>query len=94
MDYILLIAILIINLVISQVGVFAGYTINGVAVASTFSEEVPGVFGIIEWVWDSMAFMFNLATFQVDNIPALIVGIFTIINLVFIFIVVKLIRGS
>ena len=94
MDYILLIAILIINLVISQVGIFAGYSINGVAQASAFSEEVPGVFGIIEWVWDSMAFMFNLATFQVDNIPAVIAGVFVIIQLLFIYLVIKLIRGS
>jgi len=93
-DYILLFSILVINLVTSQIGLLAGYTINGVAQASTFSDEAPGVFGIIEWVWDSMAFMFNLATFQVDNIPAILAGIFVIIQLMFVYLVVKLIRGN
>ena len=92
--YAVLLAILIINFVISQVGVFAGYSINGVAQGSAFSGENPGIFGIIEWVWDSISFMFNLATFQVDNVPAVIAGLFIIVQLMFIYLVVNLIRGS
>lgn len=94
MDYLILLAILIINFTVSQMGLFVGYTVNGVAVSSSVNSGAPGILGIIEWVWDSLGFMWNLITFQVDDIPSLIGAIFLIIQLMLIFIIIKLIRGS
>lgn len=94
MDYLILLAILIINLCVNQMGLWCGYTVDGVAVASTASTEAPGVFGIIEWVWDSLSFMWNLTTFQVDGIPAILTGVFIIMQLILIYIIIKLIRGN
>ncbi len=92
-SYGLLLFLVIMIAVVSGFGSCAGYTVAGIEQAG-ISSEAPGLLGVVDWVWDSLQFMFHLSTFQVDNMPGFIGVIFVIMSLMTVFLIVKLIRGS
>ena len=84
------------TIVISVVGLFggyAGYTVNGVPKCGSI-ETTPGVLGLVTWVWDSLVFMIDMATFCIDGMPEFMSIIFLAMTTSFLFAVVKLVRGS
>lgn len=89
----LLLLLLVIIFTVAGFGGCAGYTVNGVPQGG-ISEEDPGLFGVVEWVWDSASFMIAMATFSVDDMPAWMSGIFSVISLMAIALVVLIIRGG
>ena len=97
--YGLLIFLLVVIFSVAGFGGYAGYTVDGVPQAGSLdegvveSEEVPGILGVVEWVWDSVVFMFDMITFQVDGMPAFINTIFLLVGLLIVFLIVSLIRG-
>ena len=91
--YAVIMFLLVVQTVVGLFGGYAGYEVAGVPVVGDISEEAPGIFGIIEWVWDSLTFMFYMLTFQVDNMPVFISAIFVIMLLMSIYLVISLIRG-
>lgn len=93
-SYGLLLLLLVVMATVGGIGGYAGYTVSGVPQGGAMSESTPGILGVIEWVWDSIAFLFNMATFQVDNMPAVINVIFVVMSLMTVFLIVKLARGS
>ena len=92
-SYGLLIFLLITIFSVSIFGGYAGYTVDGVPVGGELSTQEPGILGIIEWVWDSLNFMFHMITFQIDGMPAVINSIFLILSLLTAFLILRLIRG-
>lgn len=92
-SYGLLLFLTVMIAVVSGFGSLAGYSVAGIQQAG-LSGEAPGLLGVVQWIWDSVQFMFHLATFQVDNMPAFISMIFVIISLMTGFLIIKLIRGS
>lgn len=92
-SYGLLIFLLVVIFSVAGFGGCAGYTVEGVPKGGELASGEPGILGIIEWVWDSMVFMFDMITFQVDGMPAFINTIFLILGLLSVFLIVKLIRG-
>lgn len=72
---------------------YHGYSVSGI----TYGYELTAptnLLEILDWVWETGAFLFNISTFQVDNIPVFVASIFIFIELMTIFIILKLIRGS
>jgi len=92
-SYGLLLFLLVVIAVVSGFGSCAGYTVSGLEQGG-MSAQAPGLLGVLDWVWDSIKFMFHLSTFQVDNMPAFISIIFVIMSLMTGFIIIKLVRGS
>lgn len=82
-------------IVMISVGIFAtyaGYSVSGIQYE--ISSEAPGILGVIEWVWDSILFLFHLALLQVDGVPVFVSVIFDFIAMMSIFIIVKIVRGG
>lgn len=85
---------LIMVLTVSIFGSYAGYTVDGVPHGGATLEAQTGLFSLADWAWDSMGFMFSMVTFQIDNVPVFIAGIFLVINLMMVFLVITTIRGN
>jgi len=92
-DYGLLLILIIVQTVVGAFGTYIGYSVNGVQITTT-EESSPGILGIIEWVWESIQFMFNMIAFQIDGMPHFISLIFIVMAIMTIYLIVKLIRGS
>jgi len=92
-SYGLLLFLLVIIAVVSAFGSCAGYTVSGVEQAAV-STSAPGLLGVIDWMWESLKFMFNMTTFQVDNMPAFLSVIFIIMQLMTLFLIYRSIRGN
>lgn len=92
-SYALMMFLIVVQTVVGLFGGYAGYEVDGVPVAGEISEEAPGIFGIIEWVWDSLTFMFHMLTFQIDGMPVFISAIFIIMLLMSVYLIIRLVRG-
>lgn len=92
-SYGLLIFLLLVIFSVSFFGSLAGYTVNGVPLGGSLSTEAPGIFGIIEWVWDSLEFLYNMMSFQIDGMPIYINMVFLGLSLLTSYLVLRLIRG-
>jgi len=86
--------LVIVQFFTGMIGSHFGYLVNGMPSGATTSAAQPGILGIIEWVWDSMVFMFQMVTFQVDNMPAAITVIFVAMAIMTVFLIISLIRGN
>lgn len=93
--YGLLIGLLIVMLTVGAFGNHFGYEVNGVPQGSSLTQGAnPGLLGILDFAWDSIVFMFNMTTFQVDGVPAWVGMIFLIMGLAVVFLIVEIIRGN
>lgn len=92
--YSVLLGLLIVQCFSGLIGGHFGYTVNGVPQGGAVSAVAPGILGVVEWVWDSMIFMFHMVTFQVDGMPAFVNIIFIIMSIMTVFLIVSLIRGN
>jgi hypothetical protein len=80
---------------VSLFGNHFGYTVNGVPQGAALTHGTsPGLLGIVDFLWDSTVFMFNMTTFQVDGMPAFVATIFLIMGLMAVFIIVNIVRGT
>lgn len=82
----------IILIVVSYIGAKVGYTVD--SIPQGFSPEDPSIFGIVEWTWDSLQFMFNMITFRIDGMPYEISLIFVFISIITLLLLVQIIRGN
>ncbi len=85
--------LLVVQLVVGAVGAKAGYTVSGVPYGVSVASDAPGILGIIEWIWDSIGFMFHMMTFQVDGAEEFGV-VFIFMALMSGYLVINLIRGG
>jgi len=93
--YSLLIGLLIIMLTVGLMGNHFGYEVDGVPQGAALTQGgTPGLLGIVDFVWDSIVFMFNMTTFQVDGVPVWVGAIFLIMGLMVVFLIVNIIRGN
>jgi hypothetical protein len=92
--YGLLAGMLCVMIFSSLVGGHFGYTVNGVPQTADLSLATPGFLGVVEWVWDSIVFMFNMVTFRVDGMPVFVSAIFVVMSVLVVFLIVSLIRGD
>jgi hypothetical protein len=93
--YSLLIGLLIIMLTVGLMGNHFGYEVNGVPQGAALTQGGnPGLLGILDFAWDSIVFMFNMTTFQVDGVPVWVGAIFLIMGLMVVFLIVNIIRGN
>lgn len=93
-SYAVLLGILTINVLVGYFGSKQGYTVNGVVQGGEYITDNPGLFGVVEWVWESLGFLWNMLTFSVDGIPALISWAFVVMQVMLLWLVVQLIRGN
>ena len=92
--YTIIIGCLVIIAVVAAVGGAAGYTVDGVPVSSGLETSRPGILGVVSWVWNSLAFLFTMMTFQVDGMPWWIVMVFYIMSMMVAYVIVNLVRGT
>lgn len=87
------IALVVVMFCVSLFGSAAGFTVNGVEIATPALAEAPGVWGVSEWVWSSLQWLFYMVTFQVDGTPAWLSAVLIGLVLLLVFQIVSLIRG-
>lgn len=106
-SYSILSLFVIINLTVSTFGAKLGYHVNGVAKGIIEKNQDPSFFEtMIEGSWlpgfvkdtilsisDNLEFLWYLTTFQVDNVPIFLSLVFIFMNIMLVFIIIKLIRG-
>jgi len=86
--------LLIVQFFTGMIGSHFGYTVNGMPQGALVSASEPGLLGVVEWVWDSMVFMFQMVSFQIDNMPAAISVIFVVMGIMTVWLIINLIRGT
>lgn len=107
--YGILISLTVIQLVVALFGGYAGYTIGGiphggfqmpggwyfgaVEIPSGWSVGMLESWGLGDWIVDTINFAFNMSTFNVDGVPEWMSMIWVIMNLLWIVMVVRFIRG-
>lgn len=91
--YGLMALLLTIMATVSGFSSYAGYTVQGEPQGGLVA-SAPGILGVITWVWDSMKFMFQMVTFQVDNMPMVVSVIFGVMSFMVVFLIVSTIRGT
>lgn len=91
--YGLMALLLTVMAVVSGFSSYAGYTVQG-ELQGGVAEGTPGIFGVVTWVWNSMKFMFQMVTFQVDNMPMVVCIIFGVMSLMVVYLIVSTIRGG
>jgi len=93
--YDVLIGLVIVMITTGLFGNHFGYEVNGVPQGAAMTQgATPGLLGILDFAWDSIVFMFNMTTFQVDGMPVFMGAIFLVMGLSVVWLVVNLIRGS
>jgi hypothetical protein len=92
--YSLFTMLVIVQLTTALFGGHFGYTIHGAPSGAVLNSSAPGILGALGWVWDSIAFMFNMMTFQIDGMPAFISVIFIGMAILTAFIILNIIRGT
>jgi hypothetical protein len=93
-NYALTALLVVIQGVVGLFGSYFGYTVDGVPMAGYVSGESPGIFGVVEFIWESIEFYFNMLTFQVDDMPIFIGMIFIIMGIMTVVLIINLIRGG
>lgn len=83
-----LIAVIII--ITTIVGGYVGYTANGVSIDGWNSANLTG----LQAAGNSLAFMGNMLTFQIDDVPYWLSGIFLFMSFVMIYLIAQLVRGT
>lgn len=63
-------------------------------IASTGVTTAPAFFDTVSWIWNSITFLFGLATFQVANVGTVISAIFCFMGIMTWWLIIKLIRGT
>ena len=63
-------------------------------IANTGVTSAPATYDVVAFVWNSISFLFSLATFQVANMPLAISAIFLFMSIMTWWIIIKLIRGT
>lgn len=91
--YGLMALLLTIMATVSGFSSYAGYTVQG-ELQGGVAEGAPGILGVVTWVWESMKFMFQMVTFQVDNMPMVVSVIFGVMSLMVVYLIVSTIRGG
>ena len=86
--------LIIVQFFTGMMGSHFGYTVNGMPEGALISSGQPGLLGVVEWVWDSMVFMFQMVSFQVDNMPAAVSVIFVVMAIMTVFVIISLVRGN
>lgn len=94
MSYVVLFIIILFDAILTLMAPLAGFTVQGELVFATINQTQPGIFGALEWLWDSMQFIFYLSTFQIDNIPTWVTMIFIVSQVMMWYLIIKLIRGG
>lgn len=93
--YAVLLALVIIIVTTGLVGGHFGYTVHGVPQGGgVLQGSNPGIVGFFDWVWDSIVFLFNMTTFQVDGMPVFISAVFLVMSVMMFFLIISLVRGS
>jgi len=92
--YDVLLGLLIIQLTSGLVGNHFGYAVNSVPQGATAATANPGLLGIVDYLWDSGVFLFNMTTFRVDGMPVFVSAIFTIMAILVVFIIINIVRGN
>lgn len=82
----------IVLLVTAFFGPVLGYSVNGIEYGLSSSDATTAT--PVEWVADSLGFMWNLISFQIDGMPYIITIIFQFISIMLAYLGAKLIRGS
>jgi hypothetical protein len=90
---------IVMTMIILIVSIFGGhfaFAVSGVPQGSdaTVSSNAPGILGILGWIWDSVKFFFLLLGFSVAGVPAIFSVVWLFFVLVYIWIIVRLIRGA
>ena len=91
--YGLLALLIVVQMVVSIFGSYAGYSVDGVVQGGSVA-AAPGFLGVVTWAWESIKFLFSMVTFQVDGMPLFMSGIFLVMSLMTVFIIVRTIRGN
>lgn len=94
MDYLILVFILIVNIITSRIAIWVGYTIDGAIIEQSVTADAPAIANVLGWIWDNVTFLFNMCTFQVDSIPAMVSLVFIAMQLLVGYILIKLVRGN
>lgn len=63
-------------------------------IANTGVTTAPALWDAVEWVWNSVSFLFSLGTFQVANVGPAISAIFCFMGVMTWWLIIKLIRGT
>jgi len=105
--YGLLLGLLIIMVVASIFGGHFGYSVSGVphgweaaqAGSSWWGNVLEfwgfgAVMDVVAFTLESINFMFNMALFRIDNMPAFISVIFLVMSLMTAYLIVNLVRGT
>lgn len=105
--YGLLMFLLVVMMTVSIFGGYFGYTVRGVPQGVSVERSEPtwwenslefvglgALVGVMSFTWNAIGFLFNMATFQIDNMPVFISVIFLIMSILVVAIIVSLIRGT
>jgi hypothetical protein len=91
--YGILVGLLVIMITSALFGAHFGYTVNGAPAIITMS-EAPGEMNLWDWIWNGAEFLFNMVTFQIDDMPVVVNSLFLIMSLLVVVIIVSLVRGT
>jgi hypothetical protein len=83
-SYVVVTVVAVLDLVVAFFASMVGYTVNGSVTA-----------GSATWSWtDMVGFLWDMISFNIDGMPFLISAAFIVMNLLSLFVLVKLIRGT
>lgn len=81
--YLVIAFILVMDLTVGFFGSYAGYTVNGVVRTQAAT-----------WNWtDMVVFLWDMTTFQVDDMPYFLSAVFLIFQLMIITVLIRTVRG-
>lgn len=80
--YATILMLLVVDVVVGIFGGYAGYAVDGIVKAE------HGDIGM-----ESLTFIYDLATFQVDNVPYWLAAFFLVFNLLAVVVIVRTVRG-
>lgn len=86
--------LLIIILMTSGIGSCAGYSVDGVPKGGAELDKSPSLTSVLDWLWGAGAFLIDMSTFRVDNMPMFLSGVFLFMNLIGLFVLVLVVRGN
>lgn len=94
MKYAVLAGLIITILVTGLFGAHFGYSIDGVPQRQDAIDDNPGIIGVVEYVFDSLGFLFSMVTFQIDGMPTWISAVFIFMSLMALTLVISFVRGT
>lgn len=79
--YSLLLGLIIVMFFVSLIGAHFGFTVNGVPLGGLALNHSSGILGMLDMLWAALEFLFCMATFTIDGVPAILCGVFTIMTI-------------